>query len=88
MGGRPCADLPPEVRVAHRCPCGGVAAEGEEEEEQKREAEDERAAAPAALAAAASCRAEEDLVASLAKRGLMPPLHGTSKASVALLGGR
>jgi len=90
MGGRPCADLPPEVRVAHRCPCGGVAAEGEEEE-QKREAEDERAAAPAAaaaLAAAASCRAEEDLVASLAKRGLMPPLHGTSKASVALLGGR
>ena len=87
MGGRPSAALPPEGRVAHRCPCGGVAAEGEEEE-QKREAEDERAAAPAALAAAASCRAEEDLVASLAKRGLMPPLHGTSKASVALLGGR
>ena len=96
MGGRPCADLPLEVRVAHRCPCGGGVGgggAGEKEEEEKGEpggggAENSEAAAALALVAEASCRAEEELVASLARRGLMPPLHGESEASVALLGGR
>lgn len=78
MGGRPCAGLAVEVRVAHRCPCGGSSGGGAESGE----------ASTAAAAALASCRAEEELVASLAKRGLMPPLHGQSEASVALLGGR
>ena len=82
MGGRLCSALPFEVKVAHRCPCGGVA---EEKQDESSGAENEAAAA---LAAASSCRAQEELVGSLAKRGLMPPLHGTSEASVALLGGR
>ena len=94
MGGRPCVDLPLEVRVAHRCPCGGVSGgAGEKEEEEKGEpdgggAKSSEAAAALALVVEASCRAEEELVASLARRGLMPPLHGESEASVALLGGR
>ena len=87
-------DLPLEVRVAHRCPCGGVSGgAGEKEEEEKGEpdgggAKSSEAAAALALVVEASCRAEEELVASLARRGLMPPLHGESEASVALLGGR
>lgn len=79
MGGRRCDALPAEVRVAHRCPCVVLSSDiivVEEEEQQRQQRESE-----------AVCGAEEALVTSLARKGLMPPISGRSEASVALLGG-
>ena len=87
MGGRLCEALPLEVKVAHRCPCsGGNGERGGEGDEIDSENENENE--DLKKNDVASCRAREELVGSLAKRGLMPPLHGDSEASVALLGGR
>ena len=83
MGGRLCDALPLEVKVAHRCPCDGGERGGEEEKGDSSENDDDEQKSNEA-----SCRAREELVSSLAQKGLMPPLHGDSEASVALLGGR